>query len=102
MQIATGKFIAFVDGDDFVENTMFEQLYNTATEQTADTVFCGFYFYKENTPIISHHEVDSVSIFDNEDIKNKILLNMIGTEPHVKSDRLFSCLCGTQFILYQL
>jgi glycosyltransferase involved in cell wall biosynthesis len=89
MQIATGKFIAFVDGDDFVENTMFEQLYNTATEQTADTVFCGFYFYKENTPIISHHEVDSVSIFDNEDIKNKILLNMIGTEPHVKSDRLF-------------
>lgn len=89
MQIATGEFIAFVDGDDFVENTMFERLYNTATNQTADTVFCGFYFYKENSPIISHHEVDSISVFNNEDIKNKILLNMIGTEPHIKSDRIF-------------
>lgn len=89
MKIATGKFIAFVDGDDFVESTMFERLYNTAISQTADTVFCGFYFYKENSPIIPHHEVNTVSTFNNEDVKNKILLNMIGTEPHVKNDRLF-------------
>lgn len=89
MKIATGRFIAFVDGDDFVENTMFEELYNTAINTNADTVFCGFNFYKNEADKAPHPEVESMTIFDGNDIKTKVLLNMIGTEPQYKSDRKF-------------
>lgn len=87
MKIATGRFIAFVDGDDFVENTMFEELYNTAIKTNADTVFCGFNFYKNESSKTPHSEVESTTIFDGNDIKNKVLLNMIGAEPQYKNDR---------------
>lgn len=87
MRIATGRFIAFVDGDDFVENTMFEELYNTAINTNADTVFCGFNFYKNEANKTPHSEVKSMTVFEGDDIKNKVLLNMIGSEPQYKSDR---------------
>ena len=87
IQIATGRFIAFVDGDDFVKNTMFEKLYNTAISKNADTVFCGFNFYKNEDHKTPHPEVESMAIFDGNDIKTKVLLNMIGTEPKDKNDR---------------
>jgi phosphorylcholine metabolism protein LicD/glycosyltransferase involved in cell wall biosynthesis len=37
---ATGDFIGFVDGDDFVDVTMFEKLYNRAIETYSDIVVC--------------------------------------------------------------
>lgn len=87
LEIATGKYIAFVDGDDFVERSMFEKLYDTAIKKDADTVFCGFNFYKNESEIVPHQEVESTLIFDNEDIKNKVLLNMIGAPPKSLNDR---------------
>lgn len=39
---ATGKYIAFVDGDDFVHPSMYEQLYNCAIEQYVNFVLCGY------------------------------------------------------------
>lgn len=87
LHIATGKYIAFVDGDDFVEPSMFEKLYDAAIKNNADTVFCGFNFYKDDSKIIPHPEVSSTLIFEDEDIKNEVLLNMIGSQPQTLKDR---------------
>lgn len=38
---ASGKYIGFVDGDDYVEPRMFEEMYNEAKKSGASIVICG-------------------------------------------------------------
>ena len=42
MQYATGEYIAFLDSDDYVEETMYEEMYNMAQKEAADMVECNF------------------------------------------------------------
>lgn len=44
LKIAKGNYIAFVDSDDDVETTMFENLYNIAKNNNYDMVDCAFYY----------------------------------------------------------
>lgn len=58
---ATGDYIGFVDGDDWVENDMFEALYTKAVEYRADISICGFYTVKNNKvnlPHIAAHDIE--------------------------------------------
>ncbi len=38
-----GEYIGFVDSDDYIEPTMFEELYSKAVEEKADISVCGYY-----------------------------------------------------------
>lgn len=49
MQEASGKYIAFVDGHDFVESTMYEKLVQRAEQKHADLVLCGYSKYWPET-----------------------------------------------------
>lgn len=40
---ASGDYIAFVDGDDWIEPDMYQRMYRTITEQDVDIVMCGRY-----------------------------------------------------------
>ena len=42
MKYANGKYICFVDSDDYVEECYLEELYRCMEEQNADLVFCAF------------------------------------------------------------
>lgn len=42
MPYATGEYIAFLDSDDYVEKTMYEEMYNVAKKENADMVECDF------------------------------------------------------------
>ncbi len=42
LNYATGEYIAFVDSDDWIEPTMYEKMYETAINQSADLVVCDF------------------------------------------------------------
>lgn len=42
IKIASGEWIGFVDGDDFIEPNMFEKLLNNALEYHADISHCGY------------------------------------------------------------
>ena len=86
LEIATGKYIAFLDSDDFVDISMYEKLYSTATEYNLDTVFCGFNQY-DSHHIKSKQEVSTLTIYKSKDIKDKVLLNMIAGNPEQKEDR---------------
>ena len=44
LQHATGKYIGWVDSDDWVETAMFKQLYSVAEESHSDIVWCDFYY----------------------------------------------------------
>ncbi len=42
LEVATGDYIGFVDGDDYVENNMYEVLINNAIKYGADISHCGY------------------------------------------------------------
>lgn len=45
---ARGAYVAFVDSDDFVDETIYQKLYDTAREADADLATCGFFHYNDS------------------------------------------------------
>jgi len=43
LEHASGEFIGFVDSDDYIEETMYEEMYNKAKEMDSDIVCSGYY-----------------------------------------------------------
>ncbi|HCT90057.1 MAG TPA: hypothetical protein DF613_01545 [Lachnospiraceae bacterium] len=43
VRAASGRYIAFVDGDDWIESNMYEDMYQISEKQKADVVMCGRY-----------------------------------------------------------
>lgn len=41
---ATGEYIAFLDSDDYIEPTMYEEMYEKAKQENADMVECDFWW----------------------------------------------------------
>lgn len=41
LEVAKGDYVAFVDADDYVEEDMYDKLYNEAIASDSDIVFCG-------------------------------------------------------------
>lgn len=66
LKIATGKYIGFVDADDYVTDVMFETLHQSITQYNADIAICGF--YKGRTPDAMQRSTseDTVTLFDPE------------------------------------
>lgn len=69
MKKATGDYIAFVDSDDYVDNTMYQKLYDKAISGNFDLVVCDLnYVYPDSIrPCSSNIKADIVS---KEDIKS--------------------------------
>jgi glycosyltransferase involved in cell wall biosynthesis len=84
LQVATGKFVAFVDSDDFVDIEMYDVLLRTAEEKKADVAYCGINFYKNERHIISRKEVDKLKVFCGREEVDSFLLDMVGPEPSYK------------------
>lgn len=61
---ATGDFIAFVDSDDYIENNMYEILYNNIKETNSDISIVASNYIKDNKVI---------GVNTNSDIKKKVL-----------------------------
>ena len=49
MKKAKGKYIGFVDSDDYIEKDMFEKLYNKAVENDYDVTICNLNMVYEDT-----------------------------------------------------
>lgn len=50
LEIAKGDYISFIDSDDFIDTTMYEQMLNVFRKSNCDIVGCAInrYYYKEN------------------------------------------------------
>lgn len=59
---ASANYIAFLDGDDYVHNEMYEKLYNSITQHNADMAVCGFYkVYQDNNSFEINREEYSIN-----------------------------------------
>lgn len=47
LRLARGEYVSIIESDDFIDNTMFEDLYNLADKNKADIVKSAFYEYSE-------------------------------------------------------
>lgn len=65
LDIAKGDYIAFVDGDDYIESNMYEILLNNAIENDADISHCGYqmvfptrvdYYYNTGKKVIQDNK----------------------------------------------
>lgn len=48
IDIAKGEYISFIDSDDWVDETMFEEMYNSAKENNSDVVICDMKLVNKN------------------------------------------------------
>ena len=58
LDIAKGKYIGFVDGDDYIEPNMYEELLNNIHEHQSDIAICNYNDIKNNKKYTNY--------FDNE------------------------------------
>ncbi len=91
LEIATGKYIGFVDSDDYVSPKMFETLYETAEKYNSDLIMSGVLFVDGNM-FSKEGECIKKSYFDkdthfetNEDLK-KLKLGIVGSLPEDEDD----------------
>jgi len=71
-----GKYIAFVDSDDFIDNKMLIKLYSNIINEDSDISLCGYKLIVENKGINCFFEND-LTIEDNN-IVNKLIPRFIG------------------------
>ncbi len=84
LDIAQGKYIAFVDSDDYVSIKMYEQLYNESLKQDFDIIYCGVNSQKSNGKIVQEHVTNRI-ITDNNIID--LLGNMIACDVTIRQER---------------
>lgn len=85
LAVATGKYIAFVDSDDFVKTDMYENLYNEVEKKQADTIYCGFYKYWTKDKIREFRNVDRTTIFEGN-VLTEFSLDFVGSPTSEKKD----------------
>lgn len=66
---ATGKYLAFVDSDDYIEPTMIEEMYTSAENNCLDIVWCNLNEIHED-----HIEKEIIEITDDNDCNIRKLL----------------------------
>lgn len=86
LEIASGKFVGFIDSDDFVDLNMFEDLYNFAITHNLDASYsAGFKFYNNNKVEI-RPETTKELLWDKSGIRKEFLPEIIGAPPTFHSD----------------
>ena len=91
LSIATGEYIGFTDSDDFVENDMFETLYEKAKQYNSELVMSGVLFVdgnmfsqKGDKERKSYFESDTN--FDTAEALKKLRMGIVGATPEDGDD----------------
>lgn len=77
IKIANGKYIAFVDSDDFINKYMYEILYKNAKKLDGDISICNFKIICENDGIDENILISSedIQVYDRNEALNKLYGN---------------------------
>ncbi|MBR2951312.1 MAG: glycosyltransferase [Lachnospiraceae bacterium] len=72
IELAAGEYIAFLDGDDWVEEQMYEHLLSALYEQNADMAICRYrQVFKDHTEDLSS---DRITVFEGHQLLKQYLL----------------------------
>lgn len=79
MKKATGKYLMFVDSDDYIDSRMVEKLHNDLVVNNADTCIGGFKRVY-GSKIVKKVNPLSGRVYDYPRIKNEVLVKMMGKD----------------------
>ena len=87
---ASGKYITFVDSDDFVSPQTFEHLCNYIDHHSLDVIYYRYQRFTDISKIPQCTISDSLELYQNDDIK-KMMLNIIASGPDKKLNHKIEC-----------
>lgn len=96
LDICKGEYIGFVDSDDFVEPTMFEELYNSAINYNSDISICALSTFSEKS-IIPKMLPFEKEVYKDSDIMKCFLVPLLGENPNEKIKYLEGFVCRQLF-----
>lgn len=73
IQLATGDYVGFVDGDDTIEPDMYERLLKNVLQYNADISHCGVAFLWEDGRKELHYGTGNVQVYDNTEGQRALL-----------------------------
>ena len=77
IKAAKGKYIGFVDSDDFVAENHFEGMFSTAEKYLSDITMCDFLSVgKNSSETVMHHGFSEGTVLNRSEIKSKIYDNI--------------------------
>lgn len=74
LENAKGKYIGFVDADDWIEKNMYEELLEVIKHKSCEVAMCDY--YDENNKVKNFNYEDEYT-FNKKEIKNKFIPNLI-------------------------
>ena len=88
---ATGKYIGFVDSDDFVQPEMFQTLYDTAEKYVSDLVMSGVVFvdgnmFSEHGECVKKKYFEKDTHFETKEELKKLRMGIVGALPEDADD----------------
>lgn len=87
LEVASGDYVAFCDSDDYVEEDMYESMYNEAVQNQADAVFTGLKSIDENGLVKPMALWKDYLVMDTPEKIHQFMFNMIGCEPSSRLER---------------
>ncbi len=79
LDICKGKYISFVDSDDYIEPDFIECLYSSIIENSVKVSMCNINYVDENSQIIGTEKWDNIDIMSGRDIlkQNKDFIHSV-------------------------
>lgn len=88
LEYAKGKYILFVDSDDYIETNMLSVLYEAAKKNDADVCYSDFFRDYGDEVVKNNHLQELGGVYEGTDIQDKIIPWMIGGSPNDKFDEI--------------
>lgn len=82
LEVASGKYVIFIDSDDFIDHNMIKSMLSSMINNNSESCYCSYYTYSND----SQKVLDRYS-FESRVISGKdLLLDILGSEPECSLD----------------
>lgn len=109
---ATGEYVMFIDSDDWIDSDAVASMVESAEQNAADMIICGFKKYIDDNHITNVNKVKEIEIYEGYDnVFDKVLCPIIGAKAtKEKNDEREMCVwtnlysmkiireCGIEFV----
>ncbi len=86
LEITTGKYVTFIDSDDWISPDHIENLYNVAVKNNAEAVIGAHSSVDTEGNVVPQHLLLAEGVYEGESIINDILIPLIGADASYPSD----------------